>query len=354
VSSLADGSVGGGNWALTVVLRDGRGITSQATRGRPGNPEIITAIRQAADRYEVPAALTGVPTQRRRAWLDAAAEARWLARRLAAWLVIALIAAAAVGPLIRLGVTHEGDPSKVAGFFAWLAIFMGLLAVFLVVAAWRGWLQRQRLLGRRPVQDSYGAGSWFAVPLPGDAGFLPGLITTTEPREDGLLLCYFFPPSDTEEPELDQVRALRPADAIAVRKLVKLGRKWPRVGQDPGWDRGEWPVPAFRLDSKNSEPLIAIYDDDLRFIRLEPADHEQLDAMPGNDPLTSSSVETELASLLGMRARTEAESVPAESVPAESVPVEPVRAESVPVESVPVGTDSVLADAGDAQPPAAR
>jgi uncharacterized protein DUF2510/putative regulator of septum formation len=70
VRCLADGSVHGGQagrlWALGIVLRDGRVVTASGTANgkRDARPETLTAIRQAAERYAVPAELTGTATGR--------------------------------------------------------------------------------------------------------------------------------------------------------------------------------------------------------------------------------------------------------------------------------------------------
>ncbi len=187
-----------------------------------------------------------------------------------------------------------------AGFFVCLAIAAGCLAAGVMTGAWVLWRRRQRVLGRRPAQDSYGPGGWFAVPLPRSAGFAPGLITSAEPRQDGILLCHFFPPDGIAVPALDQLRELSPADAILIAKLDGLSKKWPKLGQEPGWDRGAWPVPAFRQSVEQpGQPVTVRNDDDLRFIRQEPADREELDALPADDLLTSVGVETRLAELLG-------------------------------------------------------
>jgi len=69
VRCFTDGSVNGGNagrlWALSIVLRDGRVVTAYGTaRGkRDARPETLTAIRQAAERYAIPAELTGTATK---------------------------------------------------------------------------------------------------------------------------------------------------------------------------------------------------------------------------------------------------------------------------------------------------
>jgi hypothetical protein len=64
VSHFADGSTlageGQAGWALAVVLRDERVITTRlAGLAGAGSPKRLAAVRQAADRYQVPAELTG-------------------------------------------------------------------------------------------------------------------------------------------------------------------------------------------------------------------------------------------------------------------------------------------------------
>jgi hypothetical protein len=58
-------------WALAVVLRDERIVTVKATaRDNPASPKILMAVSQAAERYGVPAPLTGVAAKRRRGRAD--------------------------------------------------------------------------------------------------------------------------------------------------------------------------------------------------------------------------------------------------------------------------------------------
>jgi hypothetical protein len=70
VVCFADGSVTRGEagrvWALDVVLRDGRVVTASGTSGgkRDARPETLAAIRQAAERYAIPAKLTGTAAKR--------------------------------------------------------------------------------------------------------------------------------------------------------------------------------------------------------------------------------------------------------------------------------------------------
>src|SRR5215470_10004809 len=72
VSHFADGSAFGGEstfwWALGVVLRDGRVVVARGTtRSGPPNPKTLDAIGQAAERYQIPAELTGAASARGRA-----------------------------------------------------------------------------------------------------------------------------------------------------------------------------------------------------------------------------------------------------------------------------------------------
>jgi hypothetical protein len=70
VRCFADGSVSRGEsgrvWALSIVLRDGRVVTASATSGgkRDARPETLAVIWQAAERYAIPAELTGTAGKR--------------------------------------------------------------------------------------------------------------------------------------------------------------------------------------------------------------------------------------------------------------------------------------------------
>lgn len=85
-----------------------------------------------------------------------------------------------------MGSAHRSySRATLAGFLALIALLRAL-AVRVRLRKWQA-----------PVPDCYGEGGWFAVPLPKDAGFAPGLVTRTEPRHDGIQLYYFFAPSET-------------------------------------------------------------------------------------------------------------------------------------------------------------
>ncbi len=291
VSAFTDGTTSGEKWALTVMLHNGRGITVTATEARPGSPRVLTAVRQGAAHHGVPATVTGVAAERPRAWLDAASEARRQRAWLAAWATVTLIAGAGGVLLIRWGSAHgrSYSPAGLAGLVA-VAGLIGALAA-------RG--RRKRARRQAPAQDPYGEGGWFAVPLPKGAGFAPGLIARTEPRRNGIALCYFFSSAGTPEPTLEQVSGLQAADAVLVQKLGGLDKKWPRLGQAREWDRAAWPVPAFRPPVKKAGPPVkVIYDDDLGFISEEISDRTELDGLPSNELLSAASAPVVLAGLL--------------------------------------------------------
>lgn len=291
VAAFTDGTTDGGKWALNVMLRDGRGVTVTATEAQRGSPRVLTAVRQVALLHGVPAKVSGIPAERPRSWLDATSETRRLRTWFAACLGIAFSAVAATVLLAQWGTAHRSySPASLAGSVALIALLRALAM---------GMRLRKR---PAPVADRYGEGGWFAVQLPKDSGFAPGLVTRTEPRKDGIQLCYFFAPNGSSLPTLDQLRELRPADALLVQKLDKLDKDWPRLGNAPGWDPSAWPVPAFRVSVKKKDQLFkATYDDDLRFVDEAISDRTQLDGLPSNEILSSSAVAGALAHLLKAR-----------------------------------------------------
>jgi hypothetical protein len=127
----------------------------------------------------------------------------------------------------------------------------------------------------------YREGDWFAVPLR-DGGYGAGLIARASPG--GVLLGYFFGPLRSEVPELEDVRELRPADAVLVRRLGHLGimqGRWPLLGRVDDWDRREWPTPVFiRYEELTGRSFRVFYDDNdpnrvLRYEQVAPGEAEQ-------------------------------------------------------------------------------
>jgi hypothetical protein len=87
-------------------------------------------------------------------------------------------------------------------------------------------------------------GEWYAIPLD-DGGFACGLVARTSAREE-LFLGYFFGPRSEDMPGLNRASGLQPQDALLVILVNDFGgRPWPLLGRLPGWDRQQWPIPAF-------------------------------------------------------------------------------------------------------------
>lgn len=87
-------------------------------------------------------------------------------------------------------------------------------------------------------------GDWYAVPLD-DGGFARCLVARTSAKEE-LFLGYVFGPRTEDMAALDGVRELQPQDALLVILVDDFGeRPWPLLGRSPGWDRLQWPIPAF-------------------------------------------------------------------------------------------------------------
>lgn len=64
IRSFADGrqnlGEGGEHWVLSIVLRSGQTRSAYCTHAESAAPETLAAIRQVAERYGIPADLTGI------------------------------------------------------------------------------------------------------------------------------------------------------------------------------------------------------------------------------------------------------------------------------------------------------
>jgi hypothetical protein len=92
----------------------------------------------------------------------------------------------------------------------------------------------------------YEEGDWFAVPLPG-GGHAVGLVARSS-RRGKILLGYFFGPRRSGLPEVSELLALQPGDAVLVDRFGDLSltrREWPILGSAPEWERSRWPMPLF-------------------------------------------------------------------------------------------------------------
>jgi hypothetical protein len=128
---------------------------------------------------------------------------------------------------------------------------------------------------------NYREGDWFSVPLR-KGGYAVGVVARANP--DGVLLGYFFGPRHEEVPTLDDVRDLKPQNAVVVGKFGHLGltqHKWPILGRVDDWDRADWPMPVFvRYEELTGRSFRAFYDDDdpnklLREEQVSPGAAEQ-------------------------------------------------------------------------------
>jgi hypothetical protein len=127
---------------------------------------------------------------------------------------------------------------------------------------------------------NYQEGDWFAVPLR-DGGFAVGVVAR-EP--ESCVAGYFFGPRCDELPTLNDVRDLRPHDAILVGKFGHLGLsqgKWSILGRLDIWDRAGWPMLVLvRYEELTGRSFHVYYDDDdpaklLREEQIRPGIAEQ-------------------------------------------------------------------------------
>jgi hypothetical protein len=106
-------------------------------------------------------------------------------------------------------------------------------------------------------------GTWFAVPLR-SRGFAAGIVARTA-SGGGIVLAYFFKKVWDRPPALEDVKVLRPKDAVRVLRVGDLGLidgTWPVLGRDPDWNRDEWGVPQFiRRDDLSRRAWSVQYSD---------------------------------------------------------------------------------------------
>jgi hypothetical protein len=91
----------------------------------------------------------------------------------------------------------------------------------------------------------YREGDVFAVPLR-DGGYGIGVVARMDGR--GIVLGYFFGERHDDPPEPGDVHGSKPADSVHILRFGDLGLirgEWPVIGPLPGWNREEWPMPAF-------------------------------------------------------------------------------------------------------------
>jgi hypothetical protein len=113
-------------------------------------------------------------------------------------------------------------------------------------------------------EPTYREGDWFAVPLR-RGGFAAVIIARAMPRNEGVLLGYFFGPMRESVPTLDELSPLSASGAVLVERFGDLGIldvTWTLVGHTDRWDRSAWPTPAFgRFEELTGRAFKVTYDD---------------------------------------------------------------------------------------------
>jgi len=146
------------------------------------------------------------------------------------------------------------------------------------------------------------------VPLR-SGGYAVGVVARMAPR-GRVLTGYFFGPRRTEFPSIDDLRGLRRDVAVLVQRFGDLNLvegNWPILGYSVGWNREEWPIPAFgrfveidgkawRVEYKNDDPNSVP-----RETRISAEEYRQL---PNNALLGAGAVEIRLTQLLSDSSRS--------------------------------------------------
>src|SRR5215475_10439459 len=129
ISALADGTIDGSQWRLSVITKDGRCVTAGATQAQRGSPQVLTAVRQAAVPYGVQAKVSGIPPERPGTRLASGPERTRERRRLVMYIAATVSTAAGTGLLIRWGNDHGShySPAALAGFAAVICLIRSLV-----------------------------------------------------------------------------------------------------------------------------------------------------------------------------------------------------------------------------------
>ena len=154
---------------------------------------------------------------------------------------------------------------------------------------------------RRPKKLPYGEGTWFAVPLRISLRYGVGVVARSD--EDTCIFGYFFGPSRTELPSLDELCKLCPQDAVWRSNFGYLGLiegRWPILGLTANWDREQWPIPPlYRGDIATGRELkLSYYDDTLDFLYERTCSVEEAKQSPYDSGCGVGAVEIELTRLL--------------------------------------------------------
>jgi hypothetical protein len=119
----------------------------------------------------------------------------------------------------------------------------------------------------------YNEGTWFSVPLR-NGSFTIGVVARTT-NEGKVILCYFFGPARPYIPKYDEIKSLKPSNAICVVRvgdLSLLKGEWPIISHSTSWKRSDWVMPPFvRRDDLSHKAWRVCYSD----INPNLIDHEE-------------------------------------------------------------------------------
>jgi hypothetical protein len=116
----------------------------------------------------------------------------------------------------------------------------------------------------------YKEGSVFGIPLR-SGGFGIGVVARTAPK-GCIFLGYLFGPKRDTAPTLDEVRSLRPEDAVRVVRIGDLSLMdgtWPLIGDLDSWKRAEWPMPPFARSDEISRRAWQVQYSDVDANKIE-------------------------------------------------------------------------------------
>lgn len=147
----------------------------------------------------------------------------------------------------------------------------------------------------------YREGSWFAVPLPG-GGYAAGLVARTT-STGRIIMAYMFGPKRAVLPTLDDLAPLRPSDALLRLRTGDMGllnERWSVIGDAPGWQREEWPMPAFirRNDGLKRAWRVTYVDSDPAKLEREESIPYDTDGMESDSLYGYGSTELLMSKLL--------------------------------------------------------
>jgi hypothetical protein len=149
---------------------------------------------------------------------------------------------------------------------------------------------------------SYQEGTAFALPLR-SGGYATGVVARITPR-GGVALVYLFGPARKIPLSQSELVCLRPEDALLVARigdLSLLDGTWKIIGQFPGWNREEWPMPPFvrREDITKKAWLVRYSDQDANLAEFEePIDYPKVSEFDRDAVLGAGAAEIVMTKML--------------------------------------------------------